>query len=71
MSLREIGPVTALCCYCTAWEFGQLPDGHSHVIKLDYDNTCDTISLCMDGKVMFAIELKDWEVIHKQLEAMI
>jgi len=71
MSLREIGPVESRCQYCTAWELGQLPDEHSHVLKLDYDNTCDTISFCMDGKVMFVVDLKDWEVIHKQMEAMI
>lgn len=71
MSLRVIGPIEALCCYCTAWEHGQLPDEHKHIIKLDYDNTCDTVTLCLDGKVMFAIDLVEWQKIHKQLEAII
>jgi hypothetical protein len=71
MSLKVIGPIEARCQYCTAWEHDQLPDEHYHTIKLDYDNTCDTISLCLDGKVMFAIDLKDWEVIHKTLDSFI
>ena len=69
--MRIIGPIEALCCYCTAWERGQLSDEHKHLIKLDYDNTCDTITLCLDGKVMFAIDLVEWQKIHKQLEAII
>ncbi len=71
MSLHELGPVEARCSYCTAWERGQLPDEHSHIIKIDYDNTCDTIALCLDGKVMFNIDLKDWQVLHRKLETMI
>ncbi len=63
MSEQTVGPITARCMYCTAWERDQLPDEHSHVIKLDYDNTCDTVTLCLDGKVMFNIDLKEWEPI--------
>jgi hypothetical protein len=61
MSEKTTGSSTARCMYCTAWERDQLPDEHSHVIKFDYDNTCDTVTLCLDGKVMFNIDLKDWE----------
>jgi hypothetical protein len=71
MSLHQIGPIEARCSFCTAWEKDQLPNEHNHVIKIDYDNTCDEISLVLDGKVMFCIELKQWEVIHKQLESLI
>ena len=71
MSLRVIGPVTARCQYCDAWVCNQLPDEHSHTIQLDYDNTCDVISLLVDSKVLFVVDLADWEVLHKQLEAMI
>ena len=71
MSLRVIGPIEPRCQYCTAWERDQLPDEHNHVIKLDYDNTCDIISFCLDGKVMFVIDLVEWQKIHKELEGMI
>ena len=71
MSLHELGPINARCCYCTAWERGEIPDEHNHIIKIDYDNTCDTVTLCLDGKVMFAIDLVEWQKIHKQLETMI
>ena len=71
MSVKIAGPIEARCQYCTAWERDQLPDEHSHVIKLDYDNTCDIISFCLDGKVMFVVDLKDWEIIQKQLESFI
>ena len=71
MSLRVIGPIEARCAYCTAWERGQLHDEHSHIIKLDYDNTVDAITFCLDGKVMFCIDLVEWKKIHKSLEEMI
>ncbi len=71
MGLRTIGPITSRCQYCTAWERDEVPDEHYHVLKLDYDNTCDTITFCVDGRVMFVIDLADWEKIHKPLQEMI
>lgn len=71
MSLKFIGPIKARCQYCTAWDHDQLPDEHYHTIKLDYDNTCDIISFFLDGKVLFVIDLVDWQKIHKGLDDLI